>query len=139
VKLITTGRRKTLPMYRSTLFIIVSQPLRNFLPILLTLMSLTVAQSAHAVSPPPDGGYPDDNTAEGTDALFKLTSGIGNTAIGFDALYNNATGNSNTASGASALFSNTTGMQNTANGVSALFSNISGSDNTADGRQAIAS
>jgi hypothetical protein len=45
-----------------------------------------VSPIAQAVSPPPDGGYPDDNTAEGTDALFKLTSGIGNTAIGFQAL-----------------------------------------------------
>ena len=27
-------------------------------------------QTAHAVSPPPDGGYPGGNTAEGQDALL---------------------------------------------------------------------
>ena len=36
--------------------------------------------------PPPDGGYPNQNTAEGDDALFSLTDGTDNTAIGFDAL-----------------------------------------------------
>ena len=28
-----------------------------------------------AVSPAPDGGYPNNNTAEGTDAVFNLTTG----------------------------------------------------------------
>ena len=37
----------------------------------------------HAVSPPPDGGYPGGNTAEGQSALLSLTSGTFNTAIGF--------------------------------------------------------
>ena len=37
------------------------------------------------------------NTAEGTDALFSLTTGSDNTANGFQALYSNTTGNSNTA------------------------------------------
>jgi len=37
---------------------------------------------ARAVNPPPDGGYPNANTAEGEDALSKLTIGIDNTAIG---------------------------------------------------------
>jgi hypothetical protein len=35
-----------------------------------------------AVTPAPDGGYPDANTAEGTDALFTNTC-FANTAIGF--------------------------------------------------------
>ena len=47
--------------------------------------------------PPPDGGYPNQNTAEGEDALFSLTTGGFNTAIGSQALYNNTTGNFNTA------------------------------------------
>jgi hypothetical protein len=57
------------------------------------LASLALSPVVHAVTPPPDGGYPFNNTAEGTDALFELTQGtgdaiggIGNTAIGFQAL-----------------------------------------------------
>jgi hypothetical protein len=37
---------------------------------------------ALAVVPPPDGGYPGFNTAEGQNALFNLTSGSANTAVG---------------------------------------------------------
>jgi hypothetical protein len=36
-----------------------------------------------AVSPPPDGGYPGGNTAEGQSALLGRTSGNYNTAVGF--------------------------------------------------------
>jgi len=32
------------------------------------------------VTPAPDGSYPNENTAEGSGALFSLTSGFGNTA-----------------------------------------------------------
>ena len=39
-----------------------------------------LCSSIPAVSPAPDGGYPNNNTAEGTDALFNLTTGVGNTA-----------------------------------------------------------
>src|SRR5438445_10601116 len=77
-------------------------------------------QSVLAVNPPPDGGYPNGNTAEGTDALFNLTSGQFNTAIGLNALYSNTIGYHNTAIGASALSSNTTGLLNTAIGAFAL-------------------
>jgi len=42
--------------------------------------------TAQAVSPPPDGGYAGNNTAEGTNALFKLTTGTSNTATGAFAL-----------------------------------------------------
>jgi hypothetical protein len=86
-----------------------------------------------AVVPAPDGGYPGNNTAEGTNALFSLTSGIDNTALGFEALFRNTTGDFNTAEGFGALFSNTSGTQNTATGVNALISNTTGSFNTANG------
>ena len=86
-----------------------------------------------AVVPAPDGGYPGNNTAEGTNALFSLTSGIDNTALGFEALFRNTTGDFNTAEGFGALFNNTSGTQNTATGVNALISNTTGSFNTAHG------
>jgi hypothetical protein len=38
-----------------------------------------LCSSIPAVSPATDGGYPNNNTAEGTDALFNLTTGVGNT------------------------------------------------------------
>ena len=90
------------------------------------------------LSPPPDGGYPGNNTAEGTDALFSLTTGTDNTAVGFNALYSNTSGDSNTATGSEALISNTTGIRNTANGFAALQSNTTGERNTATGRAALA-
>jgi len=49
----------------------------------LTFLSLAVGPKAQAVSPPPDGGYPGGNTAEGQNALLSLTAGAFNTAIGF--------------------------------------------------------
>jgi len=39
-----------------------------------------LCSSIPAISPAPDGGYPNNNTAEATDALFNLTTGVGNTA-----------------------------------------------------------
>jgi Chaperone of endosialidase len=107
-----------------------------FIPLVLAAFALS--PTAHAqLSPPPDGGYAGDNTAEGTDALFSLTAGTENTAIGFDALTSNTTGDSNTATGSIALGSNTTGVRNTANGFAALNSNTTGERNTATGRAAL--
>src|SRR5881392_3977376 len=82
------------------------------------------------LSPPPDGGYPNRNTAEGEDALFNLdtSQALDNTAVGFEALFSDTTGYSNTANGASALYSNTTGEGNTATGVQALYGNTIGAD-----------
>ncbi|HEX3620532.1 MAG TPA: tail fiber domain-containing protein [Candidatus Udaeobacter sp.] len=104
------------------------------------LAALALSQTAPAqLSPPPDGGYAGDNTAEGTDSLFSLTTGTENTAIGFDALFSNTTGDSNTATGSIALSTNTTGVRNTANGFAALNSNTTGERNTATGRAAMTS
>lgn len=84
---------------------------RSFLFVLLSLVLVCFAfgQTALAVNPAPDGGYAGNNTAEGTTALFSLTSGTNNTANGFQALYHNTTGSNNTATGTNTLFNNTTG------------------------------
>jgi Chaperone of endosialidase len=103
----------------------------------VVLGALALSPTARAVVPPPDGGYPGNNTAEGTDALFSLTTGTDNTALGFEALYSNTTGGFNTATGSGALVSNTTGIRNTANGFAALSSNTTGERNTATGRGAL--
>jgi hypothetical protein len=113
-------------------------PLRlGFLLIGLALAWFALSPPAQAVSPPPDGGYPGDNTAEGQNALFSLTTGTANTATGFKALFSNTTGSNNTANGASALQNNTAGNFNTANGHDALVSNTTGSNNTATGTSAL--
>src|SRR5262245_66163068 len=56
-----------------------------------------------AVSPAPDGCYPNFTTAEGCNALKALTTGLGNTGIGAFALFQNTDADSNTAVGAAAL------------------------------------
>ena len=106
-------------------------------PLLIALVSLAIVPALHAVTPPPDGGYPNQNTAVGDDALFSLTTGDSNTAIGLDALYFTTTGYSNTAVGVRALQSNTRGGGNTSVGVVSLFHNTSGMDNTAVGYGAL--
>jgi trimeric autotransporter adhesin len=87
------------------------------------------------LNPPPDGGYPGQNTAEGDGSLFSLTFRTSNTALGFNALHNNTEGHFNTAIGARALFSNVEGG-NTAIGSNALFSNFTGGS-TAIGSNAL--
>ena len=53
---------------------------RLIIKIAIVVACCGVCSSVPAVNPPPDGGYPNNNTAEGTDALFNLTTGVGNTA-----------------------------------------------------------
>jgi len=126
-------------------------------PVLISfsIVCFALIQNAQALNPPPDGGYPEGNTAEGQAALFSLTTGVANTAVGWLALNTLDTGkltaaigagtligntaNQNTATGAGALFNNGTGGNNTANGVYALFYNLEGGDNTAIGIAALLS
>jgi trimeric autotransporter adhesin len=91
--------------------------------IVILVAWFAVPPAAQAITPAPDGGYPGANTAEGTDALFSLTSGIANTAVGFNALHDDTTGGFNVAIGSSALANNTSGSFNMAIGTDALRDN----------------
>jgi hypothetical protein len=112
---------------------------RGFLLLPLALACFALSPTVRAVTPAPDGGYPNNNTAEGDSALESLTTGSGNTAIGSAALTNNTTGDDNTAIGFNALFFDTTGGFNTATGWLALLSNTTGIANTASGANALQS
>jgi len=103
--------------------------------VLSHLAGVGFLQSARAVAPPPDGGYPGFNTAEGQNALFSLTSGVANTAVGWLSLKGVTTGNFNTGLGAGTLVLNT-GDENTAIGTAALLLN-SANGNTAVGSRAL--
>jgi hypothetical protein len=104
-----------------------------FIAVALACFGLWPAPKAFGVSPPPDGGYANENTAEGTSALQHLTIGSNNTANGADALFNNTTGSYNTATGSGTLIFLTSGTGNTAIGFQALASNTTGGYNTATG------
>jgi hypothetical protein len=109
----------------------------SLLLVALVLACVAIPPIVQAVVPSPDGGYPNQNTAEGNNALFSLSTGARNTAVGFKALYTNTTGSDNTAIGSRALSLNTSGTDNTATGAKALLSNTTGSQNTATGDQAL--
>jgi hypothetical protein len=104
--------------------------------LLIILCFVAVAATIQAVVPPPDGGYPGENTAEGQNALFNLTSGGFNTAVGWVSLHSETTGSFNTAVGAGTLFRNNAD-ENTAIGTGALLSNTAGLRNTATGAFAL--
>src|SRR6266699_3829370 len=130
-----TGRKKGV-QYMNQL--IQSKSFTTFIVLAMTLTCLGLLPNAQAVVPPPDGGYAGSNTAEGTDALLSLSSGIWNTALGFQALNHDTAGNQNTATGVRALTSDTNGGFNTATGVLSLFSNTSGFFNSATGAYSLA-
>jgi hypothetical protein len=108
----------------------------TFTTILLALGFLALSPVAQAVVPPPDGGYPNFTTAEGTKALFSLTTGAANTAVGWFSLFSDSAGSFNTATGAGTLLFNTAD-DNTAFGAAALLFNTTGTDNTALGTAAL--
>ena len=128
-------------------------PSTILLAMLPVLACLALLPEAQAVSPAPDGCYPNYTTAEGCNALRFLTTGLGNTGVGWYSLYSVDIGNyntgvgagalilntadSNTAVGTVALLLNTTGTQNVAVGTDALVFNDTGSDNNAVGAFAL--
>jgi Chaperone of endosialidase len=125
----------------------------TFVIVATAVTCFALLSQTRAVVPPPDGGYPGGNTAEGQRALLSLTTGTYNTAVGFFSLLSNTTAefntgvgagtllvntaDQNTAVGAGALLSNTTGVINTANGAFALRDNTTGQENTANGAAAL--
>src|SRR5437667_41959 len=80
--------------------------------IALTLVAFVPAQKTQALNPPPDGGYPGDNTADGAFALVNNVTGNFNAADGTNALVHNTTGSNNIAVGFSAGDNLTTGDNN---------------------------
>jgi hypothetical protein len=117
--------------------------------ILPAVACFALLPGARALSPAPDGCYPNYTTAEGCYALATLTTGVGNTAVGWYSLFsvgpnsfNTALGagalalnnaDSNTVVGSEAMLLNTSSFQNVANGTDALLNNASGSYNDAVG------
>jgi hypothetical protein len=151
---LTTGGNSRFDLDKRARFVPNFMPMKTIIQLFLAFLCLSaIGFKAKAVSPPPDGGYPGGNTAEGQAALLSLTTGGFNTAVGFLSLrsdtfggFNTAIGagallaniaDENTATGAGALLSTTTGSQNTANGALALLHNTTGFANTAIGVRAL--
>ena len=104
--------------------------------ILPVLACFALLPGARAVSPAPDGCYPNYTTAEGCNALQFLGAGAGNTGLGWYALFLVGDGNFNTGVGGGALALNTADS-NTAVGAAALLLNTTGGENTAVGTDAL--
>src|SRR5215211_6508570 len=97
----------------------------HLLFVAVVLVCFGLLPRVQAVLPPPDGGYPGGNTAEGTKALFSLTTGGYNTAVGWYSLFTDSTGSFNTGVGAGTLLLNTA-SGNTAIGSRTLANNTTG-------------
>ena len=104
---------------------------------LVALVCFDLVPTIQAVSPPPDGCYPNYTTAEGCNALQHLGAGVGNTGVGSYSLFSAGDSNFNTGVGAGTLVLNT-GNDNTAVGFTALLLNTTGESNTAVGTDALA-
>src|SRR5262245_29106893 len=104
----------------------------TFITMFLAIACVGLLPQIYAVSPPPDGCYPNFTTAEGCNALRSLSTGAGNTGLGWSALLSDTTGSFNTGLGAGALALND-GNSNTAIGAAAMLLNTAGHENVAVG------
>ena len=125
-KLVSCGRdpARSLPLWR------------GFLLIPLILVCFAFAPQTRAITPAPDGCYPQFTTAEGCQALQFVTTGAANTALGWRSLYNAFGASFNTGAGAGTLVLNR-GDANTAVGTATLLLNDEGTRNTAIGAAAM--
>jgi hypothetical protein len=80
--------------------------LQNSIHIVIGIVCIGLLPNAQAVVPAPDGDYSNFTTAEGTKALFSLTTGSANTAVGWFSLFTNAEGSFNIGVGAGSLVFN---------------------------------
>ena len=55
--------------------------------ILISITCVGILPQMRAVTPAPDGCYPNSTTAEGCKALQSLTTGVANTGIGWYSLF----------------------------------------------------
>jgi len=84
-------------MKTSDVKLIGRSPLRlGFTLLIFALAWIALSPHALAVHPPPDGGYQNDNTANGSITLAFNTIGADNMANGWGALQCKATGKENT-------------------------------------------
>jgi hypothetical protein len=108
--------------------LIQSEESKAFITVIATISCLALSPIARAVVPPPDGGYPGFNTAEGTNSLKSLTTGVANVGVGWYSLFSNIDGSFNTGVGVGTLLFNvgdqstSEGLGNTAVGAAALYS-----------------
>ena len=84
---------------------------RILVVILPVLACFALLPGAQAVSPAPDGCYPNFTTAEGCNALQNLVGGAGNSGLGWYALFSDVKGSFNTGVGGGALTLNDRGFQ----------------------------
>src|SRR5437016_10221321 len=118
--------------------------LKIFTTMLSALACFGLLPQMQALLPPeipgnPDGCYPAFNTAEGCNALFNVTGGIGDTAVGWfsNFLAGDASFNTSVGAGTLALDSGLLSSSNTAVGTAAMILNLSGGRNTAVGTNAL--
>ncbi len=96
--------------------------------------SASTAVGAYALQ---NDNHPDGITAIGDRAMQSATAEVmDDTAVGTEALMRDTTGNFNTALGSGSMAFNTTGGENTAVGDSALYENTTGTYNIAIGERA---
>src|SRR6266542_1656011 len=104
-----------------------------FTTLLSALVCFGLCQQLQSATDTPDpGAKPLSNTADGTNALLSITTGLYNSAFGFDSLLSTSDASFDTGIGAGALLLYTGGTT-TAVGAAAMLNNVDGFQNTVVG------